>query len=269
MGDSLGIEAMMQKDRELSGYYNNVMAGGKWKGMMSDNHIGYTHWAIPEKNVNPMTLGYKVEHPLNATTSATEIDIPSYQYARITEGKDAKWIFLPDLGRGKGCMGSSNVMAASHIDGKGAALEYDFDLKEDNDQLAIALGILPTQDVYPARGLRIGVQIDDQPMQIVDARQGFHDEFQEYTAKNLAVSKKLKPLPKEPHLALNGWWNGKKQLRRTEVFDNQRWLAATSTRALKAGKHTVRIVMIDPEIVLEQVVVNPDNSKYSYLGASL
>jgi len=269
MGDSLGIEAMMQKDRELSGYYNNVMAGGKWKGMMSDNHIGYTQWAIPEKNVNPMTLCYKVEHPLNATTSATEIDIPSYQYARITEGKDAKWIFLPDLGRGKGCMGSSNVMAASQTDGKGAALEYDFDLKADNDQLTIALGVLPTQDVYPARGLRIGVQIDDQPMQIVDARQGFHDEFQEYTAKNLAVSKKLKPLPKEPHLALNGWWNGKKQLRRTEVFDNQRWLAATSTRALKAGKHTVRIVMIDPEIVLEQVVVNPDNSKYSYLGASL
>ena len=269
MGDSLGIEAMMQKDRELSDYYNNEMAGGKWKGMMSDNHIGYTHWAIPEKNVNPMTLGYKVEYPLNATTSATEIDIPSYQYARITEGKDAKWIFLPDLGRGKGCMGSSNVMAASHTDGKGAALEYDFDLKADNDQLTIALGILPTQDVYPARGLRIGVQIDDQPMQIVDARQGLHDEFQEYTAKNLAVSKKLKPLPKEPHFALNGWWNGKKQLRRDEVFDNQRWLAATSTRALKAGKHTVRIVMIDPEIVLEQVVVNPDNSKYSYLGASL
>jgi len=269
MGDSLGIEAMMQKDRELSGYYNNVMAGGKWKGMMSDNHIGYTQWAIPEKNVNPMTLGYKVEHPLNATTSATEIDIPSYQYARITEGKDAKWIFLPDLGRGKGCMGSSNVMAASQTDGKGAALEYDFDLKADSDQLTIALGILPTQDVYPARGLRIGVQIDDQPMQIVDARQGFHDEFQEYTAKNLAVSKKLKPLPKEPHLALNGWWNGKKQLRRDEVFDNQRWLAATSTKALKAGKHTVRIVMIDPEIVLEQVVVNPDNNKYSYLGASL
>lgn len=269
MGDSLGIEAMMQKDRELSDYYNNVMAGGKWKGMMSDNHIGYTQWSIPDKNYNPMTLGFKVEHPLNASASTTQIAIPAYQYARISEGKQAKWMFLPDLGRGKGCMGSSNVMAESQTDGQGASLEYDFELSQDKQPLTVALGILPTQDVYPARGLRIGVQIDDQPMQIVDARQGFLDTFEEYTARNLAVSKKLKALPKEPKLALNGWWKGKKLPRRNEVFDNLRWLAATSMKALKAGKHTVRIVMIDPEIVLEQVVINPDNSKYSYLGASL
>lgn len=268
MGDSLGIEALMQKDRALSDYYNHVMAGGKWNGMMSDNHIGYTQWSIPERNFNPATLGFKVEHPLDATASATEMDIPAYRYSRATDGEHAKWIFLPDLGRGKGCMGSSNVMAPSSTDGKGASLEYDFDLKADG-QLDLALGILPTQDVYPARGLRIGVQIDDQPLQIVDARQGLHDEFQEYTAKNLAVSKKLKALPKEPHLALNGWWNGRKQLRRDEVFDNQRWLAVYSAEPLKAGRHTVRIVMVDPEIVLEQVVINPDNNKYSYLGASL
>ena len=269
MGDSLGIEAMLQKDAELSAYYNNVMAGGKWKGMMSDNHIGYTQWSIPDKNYNPMTLGFKVEHPLNASASTTQIAIPAYQYARISEGKQAKWMFLPDLGRGKGCMGSSNVMAKSQTDGQGASLEYDFELAQDKQPLTVALGILPTQDVYPARGLRIGVQIDNQPMQIVDARQGFLDTFEEYTARNLAVSKKLKALPKEPKLALNGWWKGKKLPRRNEVFDNLRWVTAAPIPALAAGKHTLRIVMIDPEIVLEQVVINPDNSKYSYLGASL
>lgn len=269
MGDSLGIEAMLQKDAELSAYYNNVMAGGKWKGMMSDNHIGYTQWSIPDKNYNPMTLGFKVEHPLNASASTTQIAIPAYQYARISEGKQAKWMFLPDLGRGKGCMGSSNVMAKSQTDGQGASLEYDFELAQGKQPLTVALGILPTQDVYPARGLRIGVQIDNQPMQIVDARQGFLDTFEEYTARNLAVSKKLKALPKEPKLALNGWWKGKKLPRRNEVFDNLRWVTAAPIPALAAGKHTLRIVMIDPEIVLEQVVINPDNSKYSYLGASL
>ncbi len=268
MGDSLGIELLMQKDRELSDYYNHVLAGGKWKGMMSDNHIGYTQWSIPEKNRNPLTLGLKVEHPVAAPPSTTETAIPAFDYSRTTGGKEAQWIFLPDLGRGKGCMGSSNVMAESRTDGTGAALEYDFELTADNDSLVVALGILPTQDVYPARGLRIGVQVDDLPMQTVDARQGFLDTFEEYTPKNLAVSKKLKPLPKEPHLALNGWWNGRKLLRRNEVFDNLRWLATTATRPLKAGKHTLRIVMIDPEIVLEQVVVNPDNNRYSYLGAS-
>ncbi len=65
MGDSLGIENLMRKDQELSDYYNNVLAEGKWKGMMMDNHIGYTKWSNPNKNRNPMTLGMKVEHPLN------------------------------------------------------------------------------------------------------------------------------------------------------------------------------------------------------------
>lgn len=266
MGDSLGIEAMLKKDAELSSYYNNVMTGGKWKGMMSDNHIGYTQWSIPDKNYNPTTLGFEVEHPLNAPASTTQIAIPAYQYARSTEGKLAKWMFLPDLGRGKGCMGSSNVMAEGQTDGQGASLEYDFELAQNKQPLTIALGILPTQDVYPARGLRIGVQIDDQPMQVVDARQGFLDTFEEYTAKNLAVSKKLKALPKEPKLSLNGWWNGKKLPRRNEVFDNLRWVTAAPIPALAVGKHTLRIVMIDPEIVLEQVVINPDNSSYSYFG---
>lgn len=269
MGDSLGVEVLMKKDQRLSDYYNNVLAGGKWKGMMMDNHIGYTQWSIPDKNRNPMTLGMKIEHPLNVPVSTTEIGIPAYQYSRIKEGKNAKWIFLPDLGRGKGCMGIDPVMAASESDGKGASLEYDFELSSDMQQLSIALGILPTQDVYPARGLRIGVQIDDQPLQIVDARAGFVDTFAEYTPQNLAVSKVLKPLPEQPKLVLNGWWKGKRQLRRDEVFDNLRWLAATSSSAVKAGKHTIRVVMIDPEIVLEQVVVNPDNNRYSYFGQNL
>ena len=76
MGDSLGVEVLMKKDQQLSDYYNNVLAGGKWKGMMMDNHIGYTQWSIPDKNRNPMTLGMKVEHPLNVPVSTTEIGIP-------------------------------------------------------------------------------------------------------------------------------------------------------------------------------------------------
>ncbi len=268
VGDSLGVELLMRKDRELSDYYNNVLAGGKWKGMMSDNHIGYTQWSIPEKNTNPMTLGFKVDHPLSSVASSTETAIPAWRYDRSTEGRSAKWMFLPDLGRGKGCMGSSDVMAVSTTDGSGATLEYDFDLPQRVETLTVALGILPTQDVYPERGLRIGVQVDDQPLQIVDARQGFLDVFQEYTPKNLAVSKRLKALPEEPRLALNGWWNGRKLRMRNETFDNQRWLSATPARSLSAGRHTIRVVMVDPEIVLEKVVINPDNNRYSYMGGA-
>ncbi len=257
VGDSIAIELMMAKDRQLTEHYNKGIAGGKWNGMMLDNHIGYTEWAIPKENRNPMTLGFKVNYDLSASKETKEYSIAAYNYTR----KDDGWIFLPDLGRGKGCMGAKDVMTEFTTAGNGPALEYKVEL---TDEGRIAIGILPTQDILPGRGLRLGVQIDDQPIQILDARQGLHDEFKEYTPQNLAVSKVHKALPPRNHLSLNGFVNGHQQPRRTEVFDNLRWLEAIFR--VTPGKHTLKIIMIDPEIVVEQLVVNPDNNRYSYFG---
>ena len=159
-------------------------------------------------------------------------------------------------------MGSDNVLAASDTTGQGASLEYVVELTEEG---RVAVGILPTQDIYPKRGLRMGVQLDEQPMQIIDARRGLVDTFGEYTQQNLAVSKVLKPLPPRNRLALSGWVNGRPLPRRDEVFDNIRWLEVNFGE-VSAGQHTLRIMMIDPEIVVEQIVVNPDNERYSYFG---
>ena len=262
IGDSLNIEHLMDLDRILTDQYNNTLAGGKWQGMMLDNHIGYTQWSIPEANRNPMTLGFKVEHSLLHNPDSRERSIPAHRYSRKSGGKDAEWIFLPDLGRGEGCMGSSNVMAQSDVTGHGAVLEYD--VETDGGTSTFAIGILPTQDIYPARGLRIGVQVNDEPLQVLDARRGLVDEFQEYTPQNLAVSKVLKPLPPRSRLSLSGFVNGKQLPRRNEIFDNLRWLDTSFN--LPKGRHTLKIVMVDPEVVVEQIVVNPDNSNYSYFG---
>ncbi len=260
MGDSLTINYLMEKDQRLTDYYNKVLAGGKWDGIMQDNHIGYTQWSIPDKNYHPMTLGFKVTHNLNPSNDTKEYSIPACQYTN----KDDAWIFLPDLGRGKGCMGAKDVMRPSDESGKGPSLEYDVELTEDG---RLAIGILPTQDVLPARGLRLGVQIDDQPLQIIDARQGLHDEFREYTPQNLSISKVLKPLPPRNHLSLSGYVNGRQQPRRTEVFDNLRWLETQFQ--VTPGLHKLKLMMVDPEIVVEQIVVNPDDNHYSYFGSQI
>ena len=260
LGDSLAIELMMEKDRQLTGHYNKGIANGKWDGMMLDNHIGYTQWSIPENNRNPLTLKFRINHNLGASKDTKEYSIAAYDYSH----KDEEWIFLPDLGRGKGCMGAKDVMRPSDESGNGPALEYEVELTEEGK---IAIGILPTQDIFPARGLRIGVQLDDQPMQIIDARRGIVDTFSEYTKQNLAVSKVLKPLPPRSRLSLSGFVNGRQLPRRDEVFDNLRWLDATFN-GIVPGKHTLKIIMIDPEIVVEQIVVNPDNNRYSYFGAN-
>ena len=77
----------------------------------------------------------------------------------------------------------------------------------------------------------------------------------------MSRSKVLKPLPAPSHLSLSGF----RKRMRNEVFDNLRWLDVTFDN-VSAGKHVLKVVMIDPEIVLERIVVNPDNGCYSYFG---
>lgn len=275
MGDSLTVCDLMAKDQRLTDYYNKTLANGKWEGIMLDNHIGYTQWSIPDKNRHPMSLGYKVDYPLLSSFAnpSKEYSIRAIDFVNTEREVHPcfnGWEILWGLGRGDGCMGATDVMKEWPADGSGPKLEYEVTISpsiQGGDRGgSIAIGILPTQDVVPARGLRLGVQIDDQSMQVVDARQGLHDEFGEYTKQNLAQSKVLKPLPPRNDLLLSGWRNGRKLPRRDEVFDNLRWLEVKFP-GVTSGKHTLKLIMIDPEIVIEQIVVNPDNARYSYFGA--
>lgn len=368
-------EALFEKDKRMSQYYNDTLAGGKWKHMMSDIHIGYTRWSMPEKSVLPelkhvtpldkpamgvcaegneeaeaknqelpvfdalMNQTYYIDifnrgtgsfdftaeadqpwvrlsrekgtvseeeritvcidwskakygeqqaavsirsgetsipvsiravkqplpeadKPYFGNLSGSEFTIPAYQYNKNIAGKEAAWTLLSDLGTEKGCMGIHPVTAPSTTPEEAPCLEYQV-LLADTGAIPVCIGILPTQDVCPERGLRIAVALDDEAPQILDARQGFHDEFKEYTPDNLAKSPNLKPLPKQDtSIRLTG--HG--QLRRDEVFDNIRWLT-TRLNAGEKGLHTLRIFMVDPEIVLEKIVVNPDNRHPSYFGA--
>ena len=98
--------------------------------------------------------------------------------------------------------------------------------------------------------------------QTIDARQGYVDTFNEYTKENIARSKVLKPLPRP---ASDIYLSGSRQRMRSEIFDNLRWLSIDFDIPT-AGIHTVKVVMIDPEIVVEKLVINPDNEHPSYHG---
>lgn len=127
----------------------------------------------------------------------------------------------------------------------------------------VCLGVLPTQDVMPERGLRLAFGLDEGIVRTLDARQGFVDTFREYTPKDLKNSPKLKPLP--PRNKTLKLINGD-GFCRNEIFDNLRWLTA-EFEVEKPGLHTFKVYMVDPEIVLEQLVFNPDNAHPSYFGA--
>jgi hypothetical protein len=364
-------------DSLLSKYYNDTLAAGKWKNMMSDVHIGYRQWSMPRSNTMPAvvdltplaqpTMGIAIEGSELAWPTATskavlptfdrlkkstyyidvfnkgtgsfqfqlkankpwiqlskvrgvvkkeqriqvsikwellkegeaegmieinagdslvqvfvnaikaafpatsqpffgsltgEFSIPATNFNANKPGKNAVWIMLPDLGRSAGDMGISPVTAPSATLQTAPFLEYKVLLTQ-KDSAVVLLGILPTQDVLPQRGLRIGVALDNEEPQILDARKGLVDTFNEYVQKNLTDSKVLKPLPPlNRKIQLIG--NGK--LRRNEVFDNIRWLDV-QLHVNAPGMHTLKVFMIDPEVVLEKIVLNPDNQHPSYFGA--
>ncbi len=400
---------LFEKDKELSDYYNDRLAGGKWKNMMSDIHIGYVMWSMPRANtlptlyrVKPLSgavlgvnmegseyawplvesqtetvagTGLRREYTRTAAEAGTKAYLPVFDalndqtrevrvfnrgtgnlsytartdspWIRIDKdhgtvtgpsedvikvridwsklpvgtsvstltirqdggesvqvgiqavncarpsarrpyygaaageysidvlnpsenvagtsaavaGPKVAWTLLPDLGRGEGCMGiiPNNAPSFDKDVTKAPHLDYDIYIPEAGDQ-TFCLGILPTQDVNPSRGLRIAVSIDGAAPVVIDAREGLHDEFSEYTQENLARSKVLKALPENHHYTLKDG----KGLYRSEVFDNLRWLY-TQLPVATSGIHTLKVWMVDPEIVLEKIVVNPDG-RYSYSG---
>lgn len=258
------VKKLFARDERLTSYYNDSISNGKWRGMMQDKHIGYTQWFMPDSNIMPEVRYIDLSTAKNfeaADVPMTEYSIPAIKFNRNSGANGVNWIILPDLGRGEGCMGIDKVTAeSSSIESNTPILEYDIDVAE-SDSVRFAIGILPTQDVDPARGLRIAVQLNDGKTEVIDARRGLVDTFDEYTPANLKNSKKLKPLPLGGKMALNGYGRGM----RNEVFDNIRWLEA-SFPVDKIGTNTLKIKMIDPEIVVERIVVNPDNSRYSYFG---
>lgn len=47
------VKNLYEKDGQITRFYNDTLAGGKWHHLMDQTHIGYTYWQQPEKNKMP------------------------------------------------------------------------------------------------------------------------------------------------------------------------------------------------------------------------
>ena len=45
--------ALFANDAAITAFYNDTLAGGKWRHMMDQTHIGYTYWQEPRQNAMP------------------------------------------------------------------------------------------------------------------------------------------------------------------------------------------------------------------------
>lgn len=84
------VRRLFARDEELTHYYNNVLAGGKWSHMMDQTHIGYTYWQQPEKNVMPEVkeidvkdgalMGLTVEGDRSYFPEVKNLSLPRFDY---------------------------------------------------------------------------------------------------------------------------------------------------------------------------------------------
>lgn len=59
------VEQAFRRDAELCREYNEEMSGGKWNGMMTQKHIGYTSWN-DDFPADRLPEVYRIEQPEGA-----------------------------------------------------------------------------------------------------------------------------------------------------------------------------------------------------------
>jgi hypothetical protein len=67
---------LFRRDEEITRYYNDTLAGGKWSHMMDQTHIGYRSWQEPPRNSMP---------------AVTEIDVQAAAHMGVAIEGSASW----------------------------------------------------------------------------------------------------------------------------------------------------------------------------------
>ena len=99
------VEQCFRRDSVLCAAYNNVLAEGKWKGMMTQKHIGYTGWnddfprdRMPE--VKRLAEGEAVEgHCVFDLPRTNCLSIEAEHFYEASAPEGTAWTVIPDMGR--------------------------------------------------------------------------------------------------------------------------------------------------------------------------
>ena len=171
------------------------------------------------------------------------ISIEAERATKNVEAAGVRWEKIPDYGRGSSGMAVFPVTAPSVTPERSPRLEYKLYIAAAGE-VHVDLITGPTMDFVPGRGLRLAVSFDDQPPQVIDA-----------FAKQAYADPAKRPDLSSP--AVKDW--------HTWVRDNARKLSSTHTVG-ESGVHTLKVWMVDPGIVLQELIVHHNNVRPSYFG---
>jgi hypothetical protein len=222
-------EAAFRRDQEITNAYHSLN-DGKWSGMMAQTHIGYVGWQQPERQAMPQvqrvaTPSAAVTLPVATGDATGTIAIEAPDYSRAVDAKGLAWRIIPNLGRALGAVTAFPQGRAPTTQQDGVRLEYDVSSSKAG-ALTVYLHMVPTLDVSGAAALRVGVSVDDRPMQTLTDR--------------------LIPATGEDSSQAAKDWSA-------AVQDNLRVLQA-SFADIEPGEHVIKVWRLDDNVVLQKVV---------------
>ena len=229
-------EEAFARDAELCANYNKVMSNGKWNGMMTQKHIGYTSWNdnFPADRL-PRLRRVEDTDKIGGYVFTEKNGIVSMEaehfYAQ-ENGNAGEWTTIPYMGR---TLSGVAVMPYSVLP-DGATMTYKFNLTSDVDAVDVLIAVNSTLTFYRLEGHRYAVSIDGGEEQIVN----FNERLNEDPANLYSIY--------YPTVA-------KRVVESKVKFPMQ----------VSKGEHTLTVRPIEPGTVFEKIVVDCGGYKKSYL----
>ena len=232
------VEKCFARDKALSDDYNNVMAEGKWKGMMIQKHIGYTSWndnfpadKLPEvkRIVEPeKAVGGYVFTGKNGYVA---MEAPHFYENNAPEGTE--WKIIPDMGR---TLGGVTLMPYTKS-AEGASLSYKMQLPEGVKDVKVIVVVKSTLAFADVKGHKYTVGFRGGNTETVNFNHNMNEDKENvYTVFYPTVARRV--IEKEVNLEL-------------PVSED--------------GTYVLDFKPLHPAVVLEKIVVDYGGYSKSYL----
>ena len=217
-------------------YFNTTLAGGKWKNIMTEQGTlgayGYKWPMAPAGTTSPL-IAPAGDKP------AEYVSIDADRFTRNTAKSGAQWQAIAGLGRTSDSVTVLPTTVASVTDPAALAerapeMEYDF-WTRGSGVAQVAAYSVPTHRIHPGMGLKYAISIDGETPTIIDC--------DDSAVKGGETSKD---------------WQ--------DAVVRNTYITTTSHNMSSAGKHTLKIWMVDPGVVLEKFVIGLGAVAPSELG---
>ena len=228
------VAECFHRDLLLCAAYNNDIAGGKWRGMMTQKHIGYRSWNddFGPRDIMPRVVRIPDEMGKNVFAERDGyVAMEAEHYYSKQEADGLSWVCLPYFGR---TLSAMTVMPADKpLTGKNLPkLTYRFTTTNNVQRLLVV--VKSTLDFLNRGGHRYRVSLDGgEPFEV-----NFNQNLNENPENIYRIY--------YPTVA-------------SRVVSSEIPLQAS------AGEHELTIEPIDPAIVFEKVVVDCGGYTKSYL----